>query len=207
MKRVSVLLAVIFALSLFAVTSCPTSEDGGSGTNYQQSGSQGGSTNKPLTLHTDSLPSGFGEYKSINIPISEELYAYDFEAVDIDGNQMNLADFRGRYVYLDFWATWCGPCIKELPNLKNLAKKYADLQVIGISLDTSVDPGSMKEFAKNNGIEFPLVIDSYQDKQIADRYKVSSIPFSVLIDPDGKILYKALRGEEMIDVIGRAMGQ
>src|SRR5262249_14484743 len=109
-----------------------------------------------------------------------------------DYPQTSLADFRGKYVLLDFWAVWCGPCHADFPDVKLLNQTYKDrgLVVIGVH-DNSVDADSVKQHAKEQGLTFPIVVDR-RDGAILDAYKkigaVSGFPSYVLIGPDGKIV-------------------
>ncbi len=93
---------------------------------------------------------------------------------------------KGKYVLLDFWASWCGPCRAELPYVKRLVEKHGsneNFSLIGISLDRGEAP--MKEFISKNEMNWMNVYDG-SGGQIASQYGVVSIPFTVLIDPEGK---------------------
>jgi thiol-disulfide isomerase/thioredoxin len=106
---------------------------------------------------------------------------------------MRLADFRGKYVLLDFWTTWCGPCHADFPTLKLLHELYKDrgLAVIGIH-DNSVPADTVREHVKRQGLPFPVVIDR-PDGQILSRYKPHGVrfyPSYLLIGPDGNVLHQ-----------------
>jgi len=172
-----------------------------------QDGKTEGKGSAPVERHLDALPSSFGAYRNINIKLGTPVNAYDFESADLDGKPVNLLDYRGSWVYIDFWATWCPPCMVELPHVAKLSSEFSDLKVIGISLDGSGDVKKVKDVAKDKGLKFPLVIDEAQATSIAGNYGVSSIPFSVLINPEGKIVMKAMRGEGMFGAIRKAMAE
>jgi peroxiredoxin len=157
------------------------------------------------TVHKDPLPAGFGDYEDINLKVDPSVNAYDFEAVDINGNTVKLADFRGNWVYIDFWATWCAPCMAELPNVAALQTKIPGLIVFGISLDDKGSTDKVKEVMTKNNMTIPQFIDADQSESIAEKYSVNPIPFSVLINPEGKIVMKAVRGEKMVEAIEQAM--
>ena len=95
----------------------------------------------------------------------------------------------------------------EMPHIAKLSSEFPDLNVIGISLDGKGDVKKVKDAAKDKGLKFPLVIDEAQETSIATNYGVSTIPFSVLINPEGRIVMKAMRGEGMFDAIRKAMGE
>jgi thiol-disulfide isomerase/thioredoxin len=109
-----------------------------------------------------------------------------------DKRQTSLPDFHGKYVLLDFWTVWCGPCHADFPDVKLLSETYKDrgLVVIGVH-DNSVDADSVGQHARQQGLTFPIVVDR-RDGAILDAYKkigaVSGFPSYVLIGPDGKIV-------------------
>jgi thiol-disulfide isomerase/thioredoxin len=105
--------------------------------------------------------------------------------------KMRLADFRGKYVLLDFWTTWCGPCHADFPTIKLLHELYKGqgFAVIGVH-DNSVAPDVVREHAKRQGLNFPVVIDT-PDGKILSRYKPHGVrfyPSYLLIGPDGNVL-------------------
>ncbi len=105
---------------------------------------------------------------------------------DVDGKTVKLSDFKGKVVILDFWATWCPPCRKEIPGFVALQKKYADkgVTVVGVSLDEG-GVGIVKAFMKQNGMNYPVVLG---DQQIAMAYGgISSIPTTFVIDKEGNV--------------------
>ncbi len=121
-----------------------------------------------------------------------------FSMADSDGKMINLADFRGKYVLIDFWASWCGPCRKENPNVVNAYRKYHDkgFEILGVSLDTKKDAwlGAIKA----DGLTWNHVSDlKGWANAAAAVYGVKSVPASFLIGPDGKVVAKDLRGEEL----------
>ena len=118
-----------------------------------------------------------------------------FEVKDLDGQPLSLAQYKGKVVLLDFWATWCGPCRQEMPNVKRIYKKYNDqgFEIVGISLDSQL--GQVQSYLKKNEVAWPQHFDGQGWKNgVAQKYKVSSIPATYLIDRQGKIRYKTLRG-------------
>jgi thiol-disulfide isomerase/thioredoxin len=115
--------------------------------------------------------------------------APDFTLKDIYNNEVKLSDFRGKVVILDFWATWCPPCRKGIPDLIELQTKYNDdLMIIGISLDQANTIKDVVPFSKNYGINYPVV---YGDANVVSKYGgIEAIPTSFIIDKEGNIIDK-----------------
>jgi len=117
----------------------------------------------------------------------------DFSAADIDGRTWRLGDLRGRVVLLDFWATWCGPCLAEMPNVIRLRERYPEdrLVILGISLDRSdrLSVDAFRAWLLKRRMPWPQIYDGKAwQAEIARLYDVKSIPFPVLIDADGAVV-------------------
>ena len=121
--------------------------------------------------------------------------APEFQVKDLKGEELSLEKYKGHIVLLDFWATWCGPCIAELPNVKKTYQKYKDqkFQIIGISLDRSQQP--LETFIEKEELGWVHYWD--QDGQIANQYKVTGIPSMFLLDGQGVIQKAGLRGHAL----------
>ncbi|SEA63621.1 TlpA disulfide reductase family protein [Pedobacter hartonius] len=126
--------------------------------------------------------------------------AMDFVQNDTTGKPVKLSDFRGKYVLLDFWASWCKPCRAENPNLLKAYNKYKskDFTILGVSLDDEDGRKAWLHAVKQDGMPWTQVSDLAGFKsKAAVLYGVNAIPANFLIAPDGKIVAKNLRGEEL----------
>jgi beta-lactamase regulating signal transducer with metallopeptidase domain/thiol-disulfide isomerase/thioredoxin/protocatechuate 3,4-dioxygenase beta subunit len=126
--------------------------------------------------------------------------APEFEATDMAGKKFKLSDYRGKYVLLDFWATWCGPCIGEIPYLKQAHEKFkdrSDFAMISLSLDKTVN--EPREFLKKNDLPWLQgYLGEWSETKVAGQYGVEGIPALFLVSPDGKIIESELEGSSMI---------
>ena len=119
---------------------------------------------------------------------------------DTSGKPINLSSLRGKIVLIDFWASWCGPCRQENPNVLRMYENYKDrgFEIYGVSLDG--DKNKWKQGIQDDGIHWVHVSDLQEWRSTAARaYAVTAIPSTYLIDRDGKIIAKNLRGKELED--------
>lgn len=112
-----------------------------------------------------------------------------YSASSLDGSTLDLASKKGKVVFLNVWATWCNPCVSEIPHLNALQKEYGGrgFEIVGVSVDDTGTEGVVA-FTKEHAIAYPVAIDP--DGQIAELLGTTVLPTSVLIGRDGKIVWR-----------------
>ena len=134
--------------------------------------------------------------------------APEIALMEPNGGDLKLSDLRGQVILIDFWGSWCGPCRRENPNVKKVYDKYhgKGFEILGVSLDK--DKAAWLEAIGQDQLNWRHVSDlKYWQSEVVATYKITGIPMTVLVDKEGKIIAKNLRGEALENKLAQIFGE
>ena len=142
------------------------------------------------------------EVEDLDITYAKDLVkkgakAPDFTLQGLDGKTYTLKDFRGKTVVVDFWATWCPDCRKEIDYLVSLHRQYPDVLFLGISFDT--DPAQLEKFTREHGMDWLQLSEwkKWKETKVSADYHIKWIPTKYVIDPKGKVILSTVMTEKV----------
>jgi peroxiredoxin len=130
----------------------------------------------------------------------------DFDEKDLAGKSLSVANYKGKVVLIEFWATWCPPCVAAMPNVLATYRKFHDhgFEIIGVSLDA--DETALTDFIKKNKLPWPQYFDGqFWSNKLAVKYGITVVPTTFLLDRNGGIVGKNLRGEALAQAVAKAI--
>lgn len=147
-----------------------------------QSGNNAGNTG--AANDNSSNENTAGDTADVSGPIAKGDAYRDFTATLTDGSEFTLSDHEGKVILLNFWATWCGPCVGEMPAFEKLQETYGEDLVL-LAVNSGEDEGTVTSFLEKNGYTFPVALDP--EYAVAMLYPIDAIPYTVIIGTDGKV--------------------
>lgn len=154
-------------------------------TTYQYNNNQTATLTPPAATGTQN-PTNTGNQSDAEEAPVESIDALDFTLEDMNGNKVSLSDFKGKTIFLNFWASWCGPCKYEMPFIEQLYQETKDSDLVIVTVNLEEPKSTVSKFLTDNKYTFPVLLDS--EVEVASQYGVSGIPLSLLIDKDFKIV-------------------
>ena len=147
-------------------------------------------------------PKGIRHYETGTAP--------GFSVTDMDGEAYTLASTRGKWVFLHFWASWCGPCKEEMPAIQRMSELFDNDKFEIVLINTAEDEDTIFSFLAEIGMDMNSLMDT--DGLVTEKYKPRGLPTTILIDPQGKVQYQAIGGREWhkpvyIDFLRRLAGK
>lgn len=144
---------------------------------------------KEKSTSTDHLTGMANKVRFENVKKADTILAPDFSASTIDGSAFHLTDLRGRFVLLDFWGTWCAPCMEDIPVIKKFAAKHTNaLETVSICCHDNIQ--DWNQAVREQGMSWIQILNVEDNDHLLKKYRVSQFPTKILIDPNGKIVWR-----------------
>jgi peroxiredoxin len=144
-----------------------------------------------LSLMAGNLVAG---QEDLLTPIQGRPQAPDFILKDVNGHTHQLADYRGKVVVVNFWATWCPPCVLEMPSMQKAWEAIRKDNVVMLAINNGEDAKRVQAFYHKSNVTFPLLLDT--NANIMAEWKARGMPSTFVVDPEGRLVYQALGGRD-----------
>jgi len=140
------------------------------------------------------LAAGSASAARLLTPIDPPIQAPAFTLQDTQGNPISLADYRGKVLVINFWATWCPPCRREMPSLNRAAAWLKKYDIALLAINSGEQAGKVEKFLQEQPVDFPVVLDP--DSAVSTQWKATRLPMTYVVDPQGRLVYRALGSRE-----------
>ena len=171
-----------------------------------------GEARERFQQYVKTAPPGGLEYKRAKLFVSQpelarKRVAPNFHVVALDGKTISMEDLQGKVVLIDFWATWCGPCMKALPHLREIAKKFSGQPLVVVSISLDADEGTWKSFVAKNEMTWAQFRDGGFDGPMATQFNVKAIPTTFSIDADGFVQDRQVGDGDIEETLKKLIAQ
>lgn len=180
MKRKQLWLAVLLGLALLLLAGCQGNNRDGNGDNTGNQTVSDTAGDPAENAGTE----GQGSGDTVSGPVAQGDAYRDFTTTLVDGSEFTLSDQEGKVILLNFWATWCGPCVGEMPAFTRLVENYGEDLVL-LAVNCGEDEETVTAFLEKNNYTFPVALDPKYE--ISNLYPTDGIPYTVIIGTDGKV--------------------
>lgn len=132
----------------------------------------------------------------------KKIISIDFKLKDLNHKEVSLKEFKGKKVMINFWATWCGYCVQEMPYIQNVYNETKDKNIVILAVNVGENKDKVKKFIEKKGYDFPVVLDESQD--VAQNYGVQGFPTTLFIDEEGYV-YSGIQGPMTDDIMRKEL--
>ena len=146
----------------------------------------------PLFLQSPAVFAASNIHTLTKVPGNPD--APEFNLEDQDGNFLKMSDYKGKVVIVNFWATWCPPCRKEMPSMQRAWEILQKEDIVMLAINVGEDSDQIFSFTAEYPVEFPLIMD--RDSSVVNQWKVRGLPTTYIVNPAGQIVYQAIGDRE-----------
>ncbi|MGH4139511.1 TlpA family protein disulfide reductase [Clostridium sp.] len=204
MKKIiwPLVVVLVFGISIYTVTNYNKNKAKDLNATTKENSTT--NTTKPSTSSTTENATTGTDSSTVKSLENDKIPALDFKLKDLDGKEVSLSDFKGKKVFLNFWASWCPPCKGEMPDIEKLYIETKDTDLVILAVNLGENNSTAKSFMEKNKYNFTVLLDS--DQSIASQYNIGGIPTTFFIDKEGNIVNSTEGGltlEQMKDNISK----
>lgn len=182
-----IVLTIILMFALIILTSCSTEttmdDKNETITKEKETSSVDDSSDAETTTNNDESTDNTNEETDVEKPLAK-----DFELMNLKGEKVSLSDYKGQKIFLNFWASWCGPCREEMPDLNSFYESHKDENFVIIAVNVGEDKEIAESFMTDNGYTMPVLLDETTD--VAAEYLVRGIPTTLVINESFEVIHR-----------------